>query len=77
MNNSFETIATEDLAYVAGGVDVGSLIQGIGSFFGQKGQAVAQGIGGIWQNVQGIIGAFKGGGGGQPQAQQGGGGGGE
>jgi hypothetical protein len=73
--DSFETISADDLALVGGGIDVNSIIQGVGSFFGQKGQAVAQGIGGIWQNIQGIIGAFKGGG--QPQAggpqQQGGG----
>jgi hypothetical protein len=66
MNNHFETIAVEDLELVAGGGDIGGLLQSIGSFLGPKGQAVVQGIGGIWQNVQGIIGAFRGGG--QPQA---------
>jgi hypothetical protein len=66
--DSFETIAPSDLALVGGGVDIGALAQGIGSFFGQKGQAIAQGVGGIWQSIQGIIGAFRGGG----QQQQGG-----
>ena len=68
--DTFESISPSDLALVGGGVDIGALAQGIGSFFGPKGQAIAQGVGGIVQSVRGIIGAFRGGG--QPQAQGGG-----
>lgn len=69
MNNPFETISAEELVTVAGGVDIGALAQGIGSFFGQKGQAIGQAVGGIAQNIQGLIQMFRGGG--QPQAQGG------
>ena len=73
MNKDFETIETADLDYVVGGQgDIGGLLSSIGSFMGQKGQAVMQGIGGIWNNIQGIIGAFKGGGGAPQGGPQGG-----
>jgi hypothetical protein len=66
--DSFATIETADLDYVVGGMgDIGGLLSSIGSFMGPKGQAVMQGIGGIWNNVKGIIGAFQGGGGGGGQ----------
>ncbi|HUS27958.1 MAG TPA: hypothetical protein VMZ53_05600 [Kofleriaceae bacterium] len=68
--DSFETISAGELERVGGGFDIGALMQGIGSFLGPKGQAITQGISGIWQSIQGMIGAFQGGG----QQQQPGGG---
>ena len=70
MNNPFETISPDALVFVAGGLNIGALAQGIGSLFGQKGEAAGQTIGGIAQNVQGLVQLFHGGG--QPQAQGGG-----
>ena len=72
MNNTFETIAAEDLASVGGGLNIGALAQGIGSFFGPKGEAIGGQIGQIAGGIKNLIGMFKGGG--QPQAQGGGGG---
>jgi hypothetical protein len=69
MNNPFETISPDALVFVGGGLNIGALAQGIGSFFGPKGEAAGQMIGGIAQNVQGLIQMFRGGG--QPQAQGG------
>jgi hypothetical protein len=66
MNNPFETISPDALVFVAGGLNIGALAQGIGSLFGAKGEAVGQAVGNIAQNVQGILQMFRGGG--QPQA---------
>jgi bacteriocin-like protein len=66
--NKFETINTDELAQVGGGINIGALAQGLGSFFGQKGEAIGGQIGQIAGGIQNLIGMFRGGG----QAPQGG-----
>ena len=61
----FVTLTASELEIVGGGINLGALATGIGSFFGQKGEAIGGQIGQIAGGIQNLIGMFKGGGGGQ------------